>query len=135
MCAPALRIGRRWWSVRGMCPLRPPPNTRRPGVVSCSDMDESRVRAWWFHRQGLDGSLAGTAAAEVLERSGWARSVGGAGPYVTLFARTGASREAADTACAELEIYELPSARGCTYVVPATHFGMALKLAQLSGDA
>src|ERR1022692_5019967 len=90
-------------------------------------MDQSKVRAWWAHRQGLDGGLAGKSAAEVLERTGWARSVGGVGPYLTLFARAGTSREAADQAVANLEIHELPSARGCTYVVPASEFALALK--------
>ena len=52
-------------------------------------MDEERLRAWRWHRQGLDGSLEGATAAEVLERTGWARSVGGVGPYLTLFARAG----------------------------------------------
>ena len=48
----------------------------------------ARRRAWWAHRQGLDGSLAGASPESVLARSGWARSVAGAGPYLTLFART-----------------------------------------------
>ena len=38
-------------------------------------MDQSKLRAWWAHRQGLDGGLAGKSAAEVLERAGWARSI------------------------------------------------------------
>jgi hypothetical protein len=54
------------------------------------------------------------SAAEVLEQAGWARSVGGVGPYLTLFARTGIGRQAADDAVARLEIHELPSARGYT---------------------
>ena len=87
----------------------------------------ARMRAWWWHRQGLDGSLAGKSAAEVLERAGWARSVGGVGPYLTLFARAGIGREAADAAVARLEIHELPAARGCTYVVPASEFALALR--------
>lgn len=48
-------------------------------------------------------------------------------PYLGLFARCGASREAVDTAVASLEIHELPAARGCTYVVPAADFVVALK--------
>lgn len=83
-------------------------------------------RAFWWHRQGLDGSLAGAEPAEVLRRSGWARSVGGANPYLTLFARAGTTRAAADTAVRALDIYELPAARGCTYVVPGDHFALAL---------
>lgn len=98
-------------------------------------MDEARLRAWWWHRQGLDGSLRGASPAAVLERSGWARSVGGAGPYLTLFARAGTSREAADAAVAGLEIHELPSARGCTYVLPACDFAFGLAVGQAMGNA
>ncbi len=90
-------------------------------------MDEQTLRAWWWHRQGLDGSLEGASPSEVLMCSGWARSVGGVGPYLTLFARAGISREQADAAVAELAIHELPAARGCTYVVPAPEFALALK--------
>jgi hypothetical protein len=90
-------------------------------------MDLSKLRAWWAHRQGLDGSLAGAAPAEVLARSGWARSVAGVGPYLTLFSRAAIGRKAADAAVAALEIHELPSARGCTYVVPADDFALALR--------
>jgi hypothetical protein len=97
-------------------------------------MDLATLRAWWAHRQGLDGSLDGASPAEVLERAGWARSVGGVGPYLTLFARAGISREAADRAVAALELHELPSARGCTYVVPASEFGLALKVGEGFGE-
>lgn len=93
-------------------------------------MDDGKLRAWWWHRQGLDGRLAGKAAGEVLRETGWTRSVGGSNPYLTLFARAGIGREAADRAVADLEIYELPSARGCTYVLPASDFGLGLRLAQ-----
>ena len=62
----------------------------------------------------------------MLERSGWSRSVGGCGPYLTLFARAGLSRADADAAVAKLQIHELPSARGCTYVVPSSDFALAL---------
>ncbi len=89
-----------------------------------------KFRAWWWHRQGLDGRFAGQPPPDVLARTGWARSVGGVGPYFTLFARAGTPREAADAAVASLEIHELPSARGCTYVVPAADFGLALKVAE-----
>lgn len=97
-------------------------------------MDDAMLQAWWSHRQGLDGSLAGKSSAEVLERAGWARSVGGVGPYLTLFARNGASREDVDAAVARLDIHELPSARGCTYVLPASDFAFALKTSQGFGD-
>ena len=98
-------------------------------------MKNSRLRAWWWHRQGLDGSLRGKPPAEILERSGWSRSVGGVGPYLTLFSRGGTSREAADRAVSSLEIHELPVARGCTYVVPASDFALGLTVGRnFSGD-
>ena len=93
-------------------------------------MNDSLLRAWWSHRQGLDGSLKGQPSAAILVRTGWARSVGGVGPYLTLFSRGGVSRAQADRSVANLEIHELPAARGCTYVLPAADFALALKLAQ-----
>src|SRR6059058_5758798 len=63
------------------------------------------------------------------------RSVGGAGPYLGLFARAGTSREQADQDAAALKIHELPAARGCTYVVPASDFALALRAGQgFDGD-
>ena len=96
-------------------------------------MNEAKLRAWWSYRQGLDGRLSRESASSVLAQTGWARSVGGVGPYLTLFARAGIGREAADAAAGGLQIYELPSARGCTYVVPAPDFALALKVAQEFG--
>jgi hypothetical protein len=96
-------------------------------------MDRAKIRAWWSHRQGLDGAMRGKSITEVLQRTGWSRSVGGCGPYLTLFSRAGISRETADAAIAKLEIHELPSARGCTYVLPASDFALGLKLAQTFG--
>jgi len=93
-------------------------------------MDQSKLRAWWAHRQGLDGGLAKKSAAEALERAGWARSVGGVGPYLTLFSRAALTRENVDLGVANTEIHELPSARSCTYVLPASDFALGLKLAQ-----
>jgi winged helix DNA-binding protein len=93
-------------------------------------MDDTKLRAWWSHLQGLDGRLAGATAGPVLAQTGWARSVAGAGPYLTLFSRAAIGREAADAAVQALEIHELPSARGCTYVVPASDFPLALRVAQ-----
>lgn len=81
-----------------------------------------KLRAWWAHRQGLDGSLDETSPAGVLERTGWARSVGGVNPYLTVFSRAGIGRADTDTAVADVAIHELPSARGCTYVVPASQY-------------
>jgi hypothetical protein len=89
-------------------------------------LSPEKLRAWYSHLQGLDGSLAGAKPAEVLARTGWARSVGGVAPYLTLHARAGTSREAADKSVESLEIHELPAARNCTYVVPTEDFALAL---------
>lgn len=97
-------------------------------------MNQTRLRAWWWRRQGLDGALAGAAPAAILARTGWARSVGGVNPYLTLFARGGVSRAHAEQAHLRLEIHELPAARGCTYVLPAADFALGLA-AGGAGDA
>ncbi|MBB5854125.1 DNA glycosylase AlkZ-like family protein [Amycolatopsis umgeniensis] len=89
-------------------------------------MATDKLRAWWAHRQGLDGSLHGRAAADVLERTGWMRSVGGSAPYLGLFARARLDRETVDADVARLAIHELPSARGCTYVLPSADFELGL---------
>jgi len=89
---------------------------------------------WWrWRRQGLDEPRG--SAAEILARSGWMRSVGGAGPYLGLFARGRLSRGDVDAAVGALAIHELPSARGCTYVVPAADYAVALRASQGHGDA
>ncbi len=89
-----------------------------------------RVRAFWAERQGLAGGRRGASAAEVLAQTGWARSVGGCNPYLALRNRAGLSRAAVDAAVEKLEIHELPSARGCTYVVPKGDFAIALRASQ-----
>lgn len=86
------------------------------------------LRAWAWHKQGLDGSLQGAPAAEVLTRAGWARSVGGANPYLTLFARAGTGRVQADADVLSLKIHELSSARGCTYVLGQDDFAWGLQI-------
>ncbi|WP_315914051.1 DNA glycosylase AlkZ-like family protein [Arthrobacter sp. lap29] len=98
-------------------------------------MDSATRRAWSWHKQGLDGSLAGSDAATVLSLAGWARSVGGANPYLTLFARAGIRREQADADVAALRIHELPTARGCTYVLGEDDFPWALSLGRGAAEA
>ncbi|WP_405012129.1 DNA glycosylase AlkZ-like family protein [Kitasatospora sp. NBC_01539] len=100
------------------------------GLMADSAIPAAKLRAWWAHRQWLDGGPegphAGASAAEVLAATGWARSVGGAAPYLGLFARAGLHRAEVDTAVAASEVHELPSARGCTYLLPASDFALGL---------
>ena len=80
------------------------------------------------------GGWPGSRPPEILQETGWARSVGGVGPYLTLFARAGTSRAAADAAVAALQIHEIPAARGCTYVVPGNDFALALQVGGSCAD-
>lgn len=93
------------------------------------------LRAWAWHRQGLDGALEGRTSQEVLATAGWARSVGGANPYLTLFARAGIRRTQVDADVRELRIHELPTARGCTYVLGREDFDWALSLGKNAEEA
>lgn len=97
-------------------------------------LDPRRLQAWWSHRQGLGSVDTSLDPADVLERYGWARTVGGANPYLTLFSRAGISREVADQSIKQTHIHELPSARGCTYLIPASQFELALKVGQGFSD-
>ncbi len=98
-------------------------------------MDMLKLRAWYSHRQGLDGRLQGCTAARVIEQTGWIRSVGSPTSYLGLYARAGISRAAADAAVARLEIHELPVVRGCTYVLPKSDFALGLAAGGLTPDS
>ncbi|MGY2743782.1 DNA glycosylase AlkZ-like family protein [Arthrobacter sp. UYCu723] len=118
--------------------MTPEPLTTVPPTVNippARTLTPERLRAWAWHRQGLDGSLAGCTAEQVFARAGWARSVGGANPYLTLFARAGIRREQVDADVLSHRILELPTARGCTYVLGRDDFAWALKLGKDAAEA
>ena len=104
-------------------------------MVQNGRMDTATRRAWSWHKQGLDGSLIGSSAASVLTRTGWARSVGGDNPYLSLFARAGIRRDQADADVAALVIHELPTARGCTYVLGEEDFAWGLALGRAAAES
>jgi Winged helix DNA-binding domain len=104
-------------------------------VPPAGTLTPERLRAWAWHKQGLDGSLAGCTAEQVFARAGWARSVGGANPYLTLFARAGIRREQVDADVLSHRILELPTARGCTYVLGRDDFAWALMLGKDAEEA
>lgn len=94
-------------------------------------MDSAKLRAYRSHKQGLIGQpFANLSPAEILEKTGWVRGVGSAAPYQHFATRANFSREQIDKAVANLEIHELPAVRGCTYVVPASDFALALRFSQ-----
>lgn len=92
---------------------------------------ETRLQSFWEARQ-FPGSQS--SAAECFETTGWARSVGGANPYLTANSRTKCSVQALHEAANSVQICELPAARGCTYVVPAAHFACALTVGASFGQ-
>ncbi|QKW20932.1 winged helix DNA-binding domain-containing protein [Kitasatospora sp. NA04385] len=91
------------------------------------EVPAAKLRAWWAHRQWLDGGRhRGASAAQVLAATGWARTGGGSAPYLGLFARAGLRRAEVDAALAALEVQELPAARGRSYLLPAEDFALGL---------
>lgn len=119
-------------------PMTPEPLTAQPptaDLLPAGALTPGRLRAWAWHKQGLDGSLGGCTAEEVFARAGWARSVGGANPYLTLFARAGIRRGQVDADVLARRILELPAARGCTYVLGREDFSWALRLGKDAAEA
>ncbi len=90
------------------------------------DVTERKLRAWHWHVQGLDGGLRDHSPSRILSAAGWARSVGGACVYLSLFSRGGHGRAAVDAAAADRAIYELPSVRGCVYAMADADAALAL---------
>ncbi|WP_226760942.1 DNA glycosylase AlkZ-like family protein [Arthrobacter sp. SO3] len=118
--------------------MTPEPLTTQPLTANAPPartLTRERLCAWAWHKQGLDGSLAGCTAEQVFARAGWARSVGGANPYLTLFARAGIRRAQVDADVGARRILELPTARGCTYVLGRDDFAWALRLGRDAAEA
>ncbi|MBS1708340.1 MAG: winged helix DNA-binding domain-containing protein [Armatimonadetes bacterium] len=97
-------------------------------------MDIVKARAWWSHRQGLDGSRSGQSARKLFAETGWSRCVGGANPYLAVFARSGGDVASLHAEVEKVDVLEVPSARGCTYVLPRDDFPVGLVLAQASAE-
>lgn len=119
-------------------PMTPEQLTAQTGTATvppAGTLTPERLRAWAWHKQGLDGSLAGGTPEEVFARAGWARSVGGANPYLTLFARAGIRRAQVDADILAYRILELPAVRGCTYVLGRKDFALALRLGKDAAEA
>lgn len=115
-------------SANSMGAQAPNPELLNPQLLNPELLTAELLRAWAWHKQCLDGTLQGANAADVFTRAGWARSVGGANPYLTLFARSGTSRAEADADVLSLKIHELPAARGCTYVLGHEDFAWGLQI-------
>jgi hypothetical protein len=93
-----------------------------------------KLRAYLAHRQGLL-ELSSASNHDVLQKVGWARSVGGHNAYITLFSRNGSSKEQTESDAKASNIYEFASARGCTYFLPRDDFQVGIKAGQGFNDA
>ncbi|HYK90024.1 MAG TPA: crosslink repair DNA glycosylase YcaQ family protein [Acidobacteriota bacterium] len=90
-----------------------------------------QVRSFWAENQGILVRLGGNIS-EVIRRTGWIYSSGGAGPYLAVRARRpGCTRAELDRAVfVEENVVEIPSVRGCTMLVPTEDAALALHSAK-----
>jgi hypothetical protein len=90
----------------------------------------ARARAHWHARTGLATPLSGDPD-EVIARTGWVRTLGGADVYLAVRARVpGLSRRALDGLVEQSRLRVIPAVRGCIYLVPAAHVPLALRVAE-----
>ena len=89
----------------------------------------ARARAHWHLRAGLAAPLSGEPD-EVIARTGWVRTLGGADVYLATRARVpGLARATLDALVAASRLRVIPAVRGCIYLVPAEHAPLALAVA------
>jgi hypothetical protein len=88
------------------------------------------ARAHWHRRQGLSLAQAGKPA-EVVAKTGWLRTLGGADVYIAARARMPKlTRRTLDAAVEAMELAVMPAVRGCIYLVPRMHAATALRFAE-----
>ncbi|MCC7535278.1 MAG: winged helix DNA-binding domain-containing protein [Deltaproteobacteria bacterium] len=93
-------------------------------------VDLSTARAFWHSKQGLGRAPAGSLA-EVVAKTGWLRTLGGADVYLAAKARVPAMRRAdLDAATTAMDLRVLPAVRGCIYLVPRAHAPLAMRFAE-----
>jgi hypothetical protein len=93
-------------------------------------IDLPRARVHWYERQGLAEPVTG-AVDDVIAATGWLRTLGGADVYIAARARKlGMFRAELDSAKESGRVRVSPAVRGCIYLVPARHAGLALAVAE-----
>lgn len=96
-----------------------------------SKIDLRRARAHWYVQQGLAGPMDATPV-EVVERTGWLRTLGGADVYLALRSRLPAlKRIEVDAAVGAGRLRLSPAVRGCIYLVPERDHALALRTADV----
>lgn len=86
------------------------------------------VRRLWAHHHGLLQPQTG-GVADVIERHGWPRTLGGVDIYIALLSRNPQLQPAdIDRAvCQTLQAQVIPAARSCIYVVPRAWVPVAMR--------
>lgn len=101
---------------------------RTPAPARTLTLPEARAR--WAHAQGLVTPAAADPQA-VVAATGWLRTLGGVDAYLALAARLpGVSRARIDADVAAGRLRIATAARGCVYLIPEQHRGLALALAE-----
>ncbi len=88
---------------------------------------QAQLRADWATRQGL-GDPRPAHPVDLITERGWPRTLGGAEAYLSVMARSGPLQGSTlDDAVEAGELWVLPAARGCIYVVPRVDVPLALR--------
>ena len=91
----------------------------------------TRLRAWWFTRQGFGASTKSATLDACVRQAGWIATAGSTGPYLSIRARMpGVSRETIDRAVMDgISVVEIPGAHARpAVVVPRDEMALALRL-------
>jgi hypothetical protein len=91
----------------------------------------ARLRAWWFHRQGLTPAAAPRTIEDCVQQAGWLTTQGSAGIYLSIRARMpGVSRDAIDRAAIDgVSLIDVPGPHARPSVlVPRDDMALALRL-------
>lgn len=92
-----------------------------------SQLTLTHIRHAWAAHQGLVDPQP-EDPVQTLDRRGWTRTLGGASAYLAVLARSGQLDGARlDAAVAAGELWVLPAARGCIYLVPRADVPLALR--------
>jgi hypothetical protein len=94
-------------------------------------MGLTRLRAFWFRRQGLMPRITPKTAVDCLRQAGWLATAGSTGVYLSMRARLpGISREAIDRAAMDgVDVIEVPGAHARPpLLVPRDEMALALRL-------
>ncbi len=95
-----------------------------------ADAARTRLRAWWFRRQGLSRRGAPASLAACFRQAGWFVTAGSTGVYLSIRARLpGTTRETVDRAALDgKEVVEVPGAHARPPVlVPRDEMALALR--------